>query len=125
MLLKDAEVDLVLLPAESGDFGAAPGHVPTVAQLRPGVVTVQTNGDKDVAKWFVSGGFAFVHPNSTADVVASAAHPLSEFEPEAVRAALADATAKVAAAAGKDEYEVASAQAAVEVYSALAAALGL
>lgn len=30
----------MLLPATTGDFGVMPGHVPTVAQLRPGVVTV-------------------------------------------------------------------------------------
>ena len=29
----------MLLPALTGDFGVMPGHVPTVAQLRPGVVT--------------------------------------------------------------------------------------
>ena len=30
------QVDLALLPAVTGDFGVMPGHVPTVAQLRPG-----------------------------------------------------------------------------------------
>ncbi len=28
------QVDLVLMPATTGDFGVMPGHVPTVAQLR-------------------------------------------------------------------------------------------
>ena len=34
------KVDLVLMPAVTGDFGVMPGHVPTVAQLRCGAVWV-------------------------------------------------------------------------------------
>ena len=37
----DAEVKMVLVPAETGDFGILPGHVPVVAKLRPGVVSVE------------------------------------------------------------------------------------
>ena len=40
---------MVLVPATTGDFGLLPGHVPTVSQLRPGVVSVHVN-DKDVKK---------------------------------------------------------------------------
>ena len=46
------QVDMVLVPATTGDFGILPGHVPTVSQLRPGVVSVHTS-DKDVKKYFV------------------------------------------------------------------------
>ena len=82
------QVDLVLLPAVTGDFGVMPGHVPTVAQLRPGVVTIHKELDKQVEKLFVSSGFAFVHPNSTADVVAIEAVKIDELDPEAIRAGL-------------------------------------
>ena len=44
-----AEVDQVQVPATSGDMGVLPGHVPTVVQMRPGVVAVTLN-DKDVQK---------------------------------------------------------------------------
>lgn len=44
-----AEVDSVLIPATTGDFGVLPGHVPTVAQIRPGVVTVNLS-DKEAKK---------------------------------------------------------------------------
>jgi len=74
------EVDMVLVPATTGDFGILPGHVPTVSQLRPGVVSVHVN-DKDVKKYFVSGGFAFVHADSTADVCAVEAVPVEEAMP--------------------------------------------
>ncbi|KDD77022.1 hypothetical protein H632_c38p3 [Helicosporidium sp. ATCC 50920] len=123
----DAEkVDMVLVPATTGDFGAMPGHVPTVAQLRPGVVTVHRELDKSVEKFFVPGGFAFVHGDSVTEVCAVDAYPLSDLDPDAVRAGLADYTAKIANLAGKaDDLEMAQAQAGVEVYSAMASALGV
>jgi F-type H+-transporting ATPase subunit delta len=119
------EVDLVLIPAVTGDFGAMPGHVPTVAQLRPGVVTVHKELDKDISKYFVSGGYAFVHNDSTADVVAVEAFKLDELDPDAVRAGLQEYTAKLASLQGKaDDYEIAAAQIGVEVYSAMNSAVG-
>jgi F-type H+-transporting ATPase subunit delta len=122
---KKEKVDLVLLPAVTGDFGAMPGHVPTVAQLRPGVITVHKELDKDVQKYFVSGGFAFIHADSSADVCAVEAVPLSDLDGDAVRAGLAEYTAKLASVQAKgDDYETAAAQVGVEVYSAMSAALG-
>ena len=44
-----AEVYQVQVPATSGDMGVLPGHVPTVVQMRPGVVAVTLN-DKEVQK---------------------------------------------------------------------------
>ena len=44
-----AEVDSIQLPAVTGDMGVLPGHVPTVAQLRPGVVSVNMD-DKETKK---------------------------------------------------------------------------
>ena len=86
--LSCAQVDLVLLPAVTGDFGVMPGHVPTVAQLRPGVVTVHHELDKAIEKFFVSSGFAFVHADSSTDVCAVEAVKLEDLDPEAVRAGL-------------------------------------
>lgn len=120
------KVDLVLLPATTGDFGVMPGHVPTVAQLRPGVVTIHKELDKEVDKYFVSSGFAFVHPDSTADICAVEAVKLEDLDPEAVRAGLAEYSAKLGSLQGKaDDYEIAAAQIGVEVYSSMNAALGL
>ena len=78
----------MLLPAVTGDFGVMPGHVPTVAQLRPGVVTVHHELDKAIEKFFVSSGFAFVHADSSTDVCAVEAVKLEDLDPEAVRAGL-------------------------------------
>lgn len=52
--------------------------------------------------------------------------PLSDIDSDAVRAGLAEYTGKLASLQGKgDDYELAAAQAGVEVYSALNSALGL
>jgi F-type H+-transporting ATPase subunit delta len=124
-VFRGESVDLVLMPAVTGDFGVMPGHVPTVAELRPGTVTVHKELDKEVEKYFVSGGFAFVHEDSTADVCAVEAVPLDDLDPEAIKAGLAEYTAKLASVQAKgDDYEIAAAQIGVEVYSAMNAAVG-
>ena len=132
------QVDLALLPAVTGDFGVMPGHVPTVAQLRPGaccctssalgsalrlscicfliasactrhcwlaaqsisrctlslsllcagVLTVHTELDKAIEKYFVSSGFAFVHADSSTDVCAVEAVKLDDLDADAVRSGL-------------------------------------
>merc|ERR1719327_1031289 len=90
-----AEVNMVLVPALTGDFGVMPGHVPTAAQLRPGVLTVQED-EGTSKKFFVSSGFAFVHADSTADVCAVEAFPVEDLDAATVEAGLADYTAKLA-----------------------------
>ncbi len=70
-------------------------------------------------KFFVSGGFAFVHPNSVTDVCAVEAAPLDQFDGAAVKAALQSSQA----ATGGDDFDAAVHRAASEVYSALDAAL--
>jgi F-type H+-transporting ATPase subunit delta len=68
------QVDQVIIPATTGQMGVLPGHVPTVAQLRPGLLEV--SADSEINKYFVSSGFAFIHANSTTDVIAVEAVPL-------------------------------------------------
>lgn len=120
------QVDLVLLPAVTGDFGAMPGHVPTIAQLRPGVVTIHNEMDKDVEKYFISGGYAMVHANSTTDLLGVEAFKMDQLDTDAVRAGLQEYTAKLASLQGGgkgDDYEIAAAQIGVEVYSAMNSAI--
>jgi len=45
-----SQVDMVSIPATSGEFGVLPNHVATVAQLKPGVLAVHKEMDKDVKK---------------------------------------------------------------------------
>ena len=114
------EVDMVIVPGASGVFGVLPGHVPTISELKPGVVEV-TTAPGDVAKYFVSSGFAFVHANSTLDLCTVEAVPLEDLDPAAVSSGKTDAEAELSRAT--DEVEKAKAQIALDVYTAMAEAL--
>lgn len=114
-------MDQVILPGIDGVFGVKANHVPIIAQLKPGLVELHSgSGGGDVQRFFVSGGFAFVHPNSVTDICAVEAARLDEFDPAAVKAALQHAQA---GAAGGDDFDAAVGRAATEVFSALDAAL--
>lgn len=67
----------MIVPATSGQMGVLPGHVPSIAELKPGVLSVFDSGIE--TKYFVASGFAFVHPNSVLDVCAVEAVPLDRF----------------------------------------------
>jgi len=100
-------------------MGILSHHVPSIVQLRPGVIEVQTEG-QETEKYFVSGGFATVQPGNMLSINAVEAYALEDFSAEAVRAGLADAQ-KVATGSGSEE-EVSEAKIEVEVYEALIAA---
>ena len=114
------EVDMVIVPGAAGVFGVLPGHVPTISELKPGVVEV-TTGPGEVLKYFVSSGFAFVHGNSTLDLLTVEAVPLDELDPSAVTSGKSDAESELARVT--DEVEKAKAQIALDVYTAMAEAL--
>jgi F-type H+-transporting ATPase subunit delta len=116
------EVDMVTVPGVSGIFGVLPGHVPTISELKPGVVEV-TTAPGDITKYFVSSGFAFVHANSTLDVCAIEAVPLEDLDPAAIKNGKCDAEAEVSRA--KNEAEKADAQLTLEVFTAMEEALKL
>ncbi|TVU39065.1 hypothetical protein EJB05_12468 [Eragrostis curvula] len=113
------KVDMVIVPATTGQMGVLPGHVATIAELKPGVLSVHEGND--ITKYFVSSGFAFVHANSVADIVAVEAVPLDQIDPSSVQKGLTDFTAKLGSAS--TDLEKAEAQIGVDVHSALNAAL--
>lgn len=55
------------VPSFSGSFGILPKHVPTLAVLKPGVVTVFEN-DGAVKKIFVSSGTVTINEDSSVQV---------------------------------------------------------
>uniref|UniRef100_R7WAZ3 ATP synthase F1 complex delta/epsilon subunit N-terminal domain-containing protein n=1 Tax=Aegilops tauschii TaxID=37682 RepID=R7WAZ3_AEGTA len=113
------QVDMVMVPATTGLMGILPGHVSTIAELKPGVMSVHEGND--VTKYFVSSGFAFIHANSITDVVAVEAVPLDQIDQSLVQKGLAEFTAKLGSAS--TDLEKAEAQIGVDVHSALNAAL--
>jgi len=82
------QVDMVSLPGSEGVFGVLPNHPPTVAQMNPGLVTIQESADKPLVKYFISGGFATVKSDSTLSITVTEAVPLEEVDAPAVTAGL-------------------------------------
>eukprot|EP01026_Neomeris_dumetosa_P010363 TRINITY_DN13878_c0_g3_i1.p2 TRINITY_DN13878_c0_g3~~TRINITY_DN13878_c0_g3_i1.p2 ORF type:complete len:210 (-),score=14.82 TRINITY_DN13878_c0_g3_i1:296-925(-) len=118
-LFKNAPVEMAVVPATTGDFGVMSDHVPTIAELRPGVLQVFKTST-DIEKYFVSSGFVFVHPDNTTDVCAVEACKLDDVDASAVTSALREWEGRLNAGT---EYEQVVAQIGVEVYSALELAL--
>lgn len=110
---------MVIVPATTGELGVLPGHVATIAELKPGVMSVHDGNE--VTKYFVSSGFAFVHANSFADIIAVEAVPLDRIDASLVQKGLAEFTQKVNSAS--TDLEKAEAQIGVDVHSALNSAL--
>lgn len=110
---------MVIVPATTGQLGVLPGHVPTIAELRPGLMSVHDGND--VTKYFVSSGFAFIHANSYADIIAVEAVPIDRIDANLVQKGLAEFTQKVNSAS--TDLEKAEAQIGVDVHSALNSAL--
>ncbi|KAF8513162.1 epsilon subunit of F1F0-ATP synthase N-terminal domain-containing protein [Hysterangium stoloniferum] len=115
-LFDSADVVQVNIPAATGDMGILANHVPSVEALRPGVLEVIESGSAS-KKWFVSTGFATVHPNNKLTINAVEAAELDALSSEAIRANLAEAQ-KVAAGAGSEEEKL-EARIEVDVYEAL------
>jgi hypothetical protein len=57
-LYAETAVEMVILPGGDGMFGVMPSHVPTITELKPGVISVQETAGGPLSKYFVSGGFA-------------------------------------------------------------------
>jgi F-type H+-transporting ATPase subunit delta len=113
---------MVTIPAVSGMMGILGEHAPTLAQLRPGVVTVHGNDIADVThRYFVSGGFAEVKADSSASVQAVEAVKLDDLDAGQARKVLDESNAALAKA-GSD-LEKAQVQIQIEVAEAVLQAL--
>jgi len=108
------------VPSLSGAFGILPNHVPTMAALAPGVVSV-TGADGAISKYFVSSGTVTVNADSSVQLLAEEACLVADLDANAAREALAAANASLASA--KDEVEKAEAGIAVETADAVLKAL--
>ncbi|URD94720.1 ATP synthase [Musa troglodytarum] len=68
--ISSKEVDMVIVPATAGQLDM----LPPLQRLKPGVLSVHEGNE--VTKYLVSSGFAFIHANSVADIVAVEAVPV-------------------------------------------------
>lgn len=117
-LYAGSKVTQVNLPVQSGRIGVLANHVPTVEQLSPGVVEVFEGTSSK--KYYVSGGFAAVQPDSTLCITSVEAFPLESFSQENVKSLLSEANKNINSS---DETVAAEAGIQVEVLESLQAAL--
>ncbi|EDQ89233.1 uncharacterized protein MONBRDRAFT_25467 [Monosiga brevicollis MX1] len=71
-------VQQVNVPALDGEFGILASHVPVVAALKPGVISVVDGGS--TASFFVSSGVVTVNADSSAQVVAEEVARLEDLD---------------------------------------------
>jgi len=92
-LLFSGEVDQVDVPGTEGEFGVLAGHAPTVAALRPGIMTVFVNGQAQ--RMVVLGGFAEVSADGKLTVLADLADSVEDFDRAILAARIAAQEEKV------------------------------
>ena len=80
-VLFSGDVDQVDLPGIEGDLGVLPGHAPMVTLLRPGIVTIMREGQRQQV--VVVGGFAEMGPGGLT-VLADRAGSREDFDLEAL-----------------------------------------
>ncbi|XP_049534637.1 ATP synthase subunit delta, mitochondrial-like isoform X2 [Anopheles darlingi] len=114
------EIRQVDVPSFSGSFGILPKHVPTLAVLMPGIVTVFEN-DGSLKKIFVSSGTVTINQDASVQVLAEEAHPVEDLDSSSCRDIQLNAQSQLSAATGHQE--VAEAAIAVEVAEALVRAV--
>ncbi|CAD5116884.1 DgyrCDS5728 [Dimorphilus gyrociliatus] len=120
VVYENANVKQIDVPSFSGSFGILPQHVPILAAIKPGVLTVYEESGS-TKKFFVSSGSVSVNEDSSVQVLAEELAEISELDSAAIRDGLNQATQKLQSASG--ETAKAEAQIAVECYEALQKAL--
>mmetsp|Transcript_44163 Transcript_44163/g.111278 ORF Transcript_44163/g.111278 Transcript_44163/m.111278 type:complete len:173 (+) Transcript_44163:93-611(+) len=117
--LVDSQVHSVTIPATSGYMGVVSGHVPTIAELKPGVVTVvKSDGAED--KFFVNGGFAFVTKDNECNVSVLEACSVADLDVEHARKELEGALSRYQSAQNDEEKGLA--QVSIDLHQAVVSA---
>lgn len=116
-------VELVNIPGMAGEYGVAAEHAPVIAELKPGLVQVYKTEGADPENYFVSGGIASTHPDSSTDISAAEIAPLDELDVAKALAGYAEAK-RTLEAAPEGSREAAVAQIECDVFEGVAVALG-
>ncbi len=93
-VLFSGPVDSVVVPASEGDMTVLAGHAPSMATLKPGVVTV-AEGKSGQRRLFVRGGFVDINETGLT-ILAEHAIPLEDLKPEMIAADIKNAMDDVA-----------------------------
>jgi F-type H+-transporting ATPase subunit epsilon len=84
IVLKE-EYDAATIPTQEGEITVLPGHLPLVANLVPGMITLRKG--KEESYLAVSGGFVEVQPGSKIIILADTAERAEELDLAKVEAA--------------------------------------
>mmetsp|Transcript_12270 Transcript_12270/g.26837 ORF Transcript_12270/g.26837 Transcript_12270/m.26837 type:complete len:171 (-) Transcript_12270:130-642(-) len=117
-------VQSVVIPGAAGEYGVTANHSPIISELKPGVVSITHTDGSEPENFFVPGGFALTHPNSTTDISCPEAVKLDDIDSSVVTGAFESAKA-IYEKADDGSIEKAEAQIDMEVNKALGAALGM
>jgi len=120
-IFTDKKVRFVSIPGSSGYFTVMKRSNPSVSELKAGLLTINEDNVKR-EKYFVSGGFSFVHSDNTCVINAVEAVPLEHLDLEAAQLGLARFTDEATKAT--DNETRAKALIGVEVYRSMCWALG-
>ncbi|HTK04622.1 MAG TPA: F0F1 ATP synthase subunit epsilon [Candidatus Eisenbacteria bacterium] len=111
VVLKE-EFDAATVPTREGEITVLPGHVPLVASLAPGMITVSRGGNESYLA--VSGGFIEVQPDSRVVILADTAERAEELDLDKVEAARQRAETLISEKRHVDDFSSAAAVAALE-----------
>lgn len=105
------EAEFLVAPAEMGEIGVYPRHVPLLTRIKPGSLRIRVPGQAKEVLVVVSGGMMEVQP-SLITVLADTAIRGEELDEQRAQAAKRDAEAALSKAT--DDQETAQARAALK-----------
>tara|TARA_B100002003_G_scaffold234965_1_gene249436 strand:+ start:486 stop:905 length:420 start_codon:yes stop_codon:yes gene_type:complete len=82
-------VKLAVVPGEEGELGIGAHHASLVASLKPGVVALYKENEKEPRKIFIAGGFVDVN-GTQCTVLAEEATDLSRLDKAAIEKSIID-----------------------------------
>lgn len=106
------EAESITLPTAEGEITVLPGHVPLVAVLRAGMVTVRAGGSEEFLA--VAGGFIEIQPGGKVIALADSADRADELDLAKVEEARTRAAEALTGVRRADEVSSAAAVAALE-----------
>jgi len=113
-------VNQVDVPSTTGYFGLLANHVPTIAAMKPGKLTVYSE-EGTAHHFIVSSGTVTVNNDSSCQILAEEAAPIENFDLASAKSALDSANAAMSSA-GSEEAK-AAAQVEVEALQGIIDAL--
>ena len=111
IVMKD-EFDSATIPTQEGEITVLPGHLPLVANLVSGMITLRKGREETYMA--VSGGFVEVQPNSKIIILADTAERAEELDMAKVEAARERAQKLLTEKHNMDDVSAAGALAALE-----------